>query len=218
MKDEKYKEFNSSLIPNIQKESVIGIRTPILRAYSKVLYKNTPEKALEFMSCLPHRYFEENQLHAFLIEQIKDYRECMSAFEEFLPYVDNWATCDTMNPKALKKDLPELLEKAREWISSPHEYTCRYGIGVLMRYFLDEQFKIEYLILAADIRREEYYIKMMVAWYFATALAKQYDSVIPFIENRLLDKWIHNKTIQKATESYRVLPEHKAYLKSLRIK
>ncbi len=217
MKDEGYRDFNSSLIPNIAKESVIGVRTPALRAYSKSLYKNEKDRALDHMSRLPHRYFEENQLHAFLIEQINDYDECIAALEAFLPYVDNWATCDSMNPKVLKKHLPELLIKAREWLFSRHEYTCRYGIGVLMRYFLDEHFAPELLKLVADVRRDEYYIKMMVAWYFATALAKQYNAALPYVENRLLDKWTHNKTIQKAIESYRVANEHKAYLKTLRI-
>lgn len=218
MKDDVYRDFNSALIPNISKECFIGVRTPALRAYAKKLFKSAPEVVDEFLSDLPHSYFEENQLHAFLIEQIIDHNKCMSALEAFLPYVDNWATCDSMNPKALKKDLPALLTAAKKWIGSQHEYTCRYGIGVLMRYFLDDSFEPEYSALVADVRRDEYYVKMMVAWYFATALAKQYDAVIGYIKERRLDKWTHNKAIQKAIESYRVTDKHKAYLRTLRMK
>ena len=216
MQDIAYRDFNSSLIPNLDKSVFIGVRTPALRSYAKTLYKNAPMVTKEFMSNLPHRYFEEDQLHAFLIELIKDSTECMARLEDFLPYVNNWATCDSMNPKALKHNLPELLERAKIWMSSSHEYTCRYGIGVLMRYFLDANFDPGYPALVAGVRRDEYYVKMMVAWYFATALAKQYEAVIDYIENGKLDKWTHNKSIQKAVENYRVANENKEYLKTLR--
>lgn len=216
MQDIAYRDFNSSLIPNLDKSVFIGVRTPVLRYYAKELSKNYPETTKEFLSKLPHRYFEEDQLHAFLIEQIKDYDECLQRLEAFLPYVDNWATCDSMNPKVLKRHLTELLGRVKIWISSPHEYTCRCGIGVLMRYFLDEYFDTEYPELVSSIRRDEYYVKMMVAWYFATALAKQYEAVVGYIENGILDKWTHNKSIQKAVESYRVPNENKEYLKTLR--
>ena len=218
MKDDGYRDFNSALIPNISKECFMGVRTPALRAYAKKLFKSSPEAVDEFLSDLPHSYFEEKQLHGFLIEQIMDYDKCIATLGAFLPYVDNWSTCDSMNPKALKKDLPALLTAAKKWINSPHEYTCRYGIGILMRYFLDEEFKPEYPALVADIRREEYYVKMMVAWYFATALAKQYNEAIVYIEQQKLEPWTHNKSIQKAIESYRVRAENKEYLKSLKIK
>lgn len=218
MQDCGYRDFSSSLITTVDENAFIGVRTPALRSYAKNLYKNDPMMADVFISELPHKYFEENQLHAFIIEQIKDYNKCIMRLEAFLPYVDNWSTCDSMNPKILKTNLVALLEKAKVWISSSHEYTCRYGIGVLMRYFLDERFDPEYPKLISGIHRDEYYVKMMVAWYFATALAKQYDSVIFYVENNVLDKWTHNKAIQKAIESYRVSDINKEYLRTLRRK
>ncbi len=214
LQDLEYRDFNSKLIPNIEVETQIGIRTPKLRKYAKELSK-TPE-AMEFLNILPHKYFEENSLHGFLLETIKDYDSAIQYMDAFLPYIDNWATCDCTSPKVFKKHPAELLEKAKEWIASDHTYTIRYGIGTLMRYYLDEHFKPEYLELAASVNSQEYYVKMMVAWYFATALAKQYEATIPYIENHILGKWTHNKTIQKAIESYRITPEQKTYLRTLK--
>lgn len=170
------------------------------------------------MSSLPHVYYEENNLHAFLIEQITDFETAVLETDRFLPYVDNWATCDCMSPKAFKKDLDRLLTKIDQWLSSSHTYTVRYGICTLMRYYLDSRFSPDLLKKVAEIRSDEYYVKMMIAWYFATALAKQYDATLPYIYEKKLDKWTHNKAIQKAIESYRVTDEHKAYLKTLKIK
>ncbi len=215
LKDEKYKSFNHSLIPGVDDE-FIGVRTPELKALAKKLSK---EKDIQdFLDDLPHHVFEENQLHAFIINEIKDYTEVMSETEKLLPYVNNWATCDQLSPKAFKKDLKDLLKKCKKWIASKETYTIRFGVGMLMRYFLDEEFDDAYPKLVAKIHSDEYYVKMMVAWYFATALAKQYDSVIGYLEDKKLDPWVHNKTISKAIESYRVSDEHKDYLKTLRIK
>ena len=200
----------------MEASKVIGVRTPELRKFAKEFNKSGERDS--FMEKLPHYYYEENNLHGFLIESIKDFDEAVDALDKFLPYVDNWATCDMMSPKILAKRPDELILKVREWIASEKTYTVRYAVGTLMRYFLDERFDIEYLELAASVKSEEYYVNMMVAWYFATALAKQYEAVIPFIENNKLDKWIHNKTIQKAVESYRITPEQKAYLKTLKRK
>lgn len=217
LQDVKYREFSSKLTPTIDTEKVIGIRTPELRKLAREIAK-MPESR-EFLKILPHFYYEENNLHGFLIEQIKDYEECMEEVEVFLPYIDNWATCDLISPKVFKKHLPELLEKIKEWMASEHTYTIRFGIEMLMRYYLEkDSFSEEYLEMVAAIRSEEYYVNMMIAWYFATALAKQYDATIPYMEQRKLDRWTHNKTIQKAVESYRVSDEQKVYLRSLRWK
>ena len=216
MQDLKYRDFNASLIPTVDKETVIGIRTPILRKFAKEFGKTEDAKA--FLSVLPHCYFEENNLHAFLIEQITDYNEVVSALDSFLPYVDNWASCDCMNPKVLGKHPEKLVKKAYEWTADNRTYVKRYGIGILMRYFLDDNFKMEHLDTVSRIRSDEYYVNMMVAWYFATALAKQYESTLPYIEEHRLDTWTHNKAIQKAIESYRISDEIKKYLKTLRIK
>lgn len=213
MKDEQYKAFHSKLMPTVDENRVIGIRIPVLRKFAKEL---SAEQAKEFMSALPHFYYEENNLHAFLIERIGDYDECIKAVNAFLPFVDNWATCDSLRPKVFKKHLSELLEQIKIWINSDHVYTVRFGLEMLMCYYLDEAFKPEYLTLAASVKSEEYYVNMMLAWFFATALAKQYDSAIAFIENNTLDKWTHNKTIQKAVESYRITDEQKQYLKTLK--
>lgn len=214
LQDLTYRDFQSKLMPTIDKETVIGVRTPELRRLAKELRGTT--EAAEFLKTLPHRYYEENNLHAFLLESIRDYDACIEEINRFLPYVDNWATCDTMSPKVLGKHLPELLKEINGWLESGETYTVRYGIGMLMRYFLDDEFRPEYPKLVARIVSEEYYIKMMVAWYFATALAKQYDQILPYIEEGRLETWTHNKTIQKAIESYRITPEQKAYLKTLR--
>lgn len=216
MQDLEYKNFHSKLIPNIQEETIIGVRTPALRKYAKAFAKSN--QAEQFLKCLPHRYYEENNLHGFLLEQIKDFEPCMEEVEKFLPYIDNWATCDVLAPKAFKKNLPELFKKIKVWIESDKTYTVRFAIGMLMRYFLDEEFDIRYPRMVAKVRSDEYYINMMIAWYFATALAKQYEAVLPFIENQQLDTWTHNKAIQKAVESRRITPEQKTYLKTLKIK
>ena len=216
LKDEKYRVFQSRLIPTVKEDSMIGVRTPQLRKYAKQLAKR--EDIAEFLDDLPHSYFDENQLHAFIISEIKDYARCIEEVSRFLPFTDNWATCDQMSPKVFKKHRNELLKKIRQWIASKETYTIRFGVGMLMEHFLDEDFDPAYPEMAAAIRSEEYYVNMMVAWYFATALAKQYDKVIVFLEDRRLEVWTHNKAIQKAVESYRITPEQKEYLKSLKVK
>ena len=216
MQDIKYKEFHGKLIPTITSERIIGVRTPELRKFARDFAKS--EEMGTFMRSLPHEYYEENNLHGFLIESIRDFDEVILALDEFLPYVDNWATCDMMSPKILKKNTDRLLDKIKEWICASETYTIRFAIGLLMKYYLDENFKTEYLQMVADIKSEEYYVNMMIAWYFATALAKQYDSTLPYIQEKKLDKWIHNKTIQKAIESYRISKEQKEYLKTFKQK
>ena len=216
LKDEKYKEFQKKLIPTVDENTVIGVRTPVLRKYAKDV-SGTPG-AVIFMQTLPHEYYEENNLHGMLIETMKDYDECIAYRDEFLPYVDNWATCDLISPRVFKKHKDELLVKIKEWMASDRVYTIRFGMEMLMTHFLDEDFKPEYLGMAADVHSEEYYVNMMIAWFFATALAKQYEASLPYIENRCMDRWTHNKTIQKAIESYRITDEQKRYLKSLKIK
>ena len=225
LQDIKFRDFQVKLIPgmvtNEKEESslpgreMIGVRTPELRIIAKQMQKR--EDAWDFLQDLPHRYFEENQLHAFIVSEIKDYGKCMDELTRFLPYVDNWATCDQMSPKTFKKHKQELLPEIRKWLLSEHTYTVRFGIKMLMQYFLDEDFDPAYADLVAGIRSEEYYINMMIAWYFATALAKQADSIMPYIEERRLAPWVHNKTIQKAIESYRISAEQKNYLRSLKI-
>lgn len=216
LQDLKYCDFQSKLIPTVDKSTMIGVRTPDLRKLAKELSK-IPETA-EFLAILPHNYYEENNLHGSLIEQIKDYDICMKKLESFLPFIDNWATCDLTHPKVLKKHLPELLEKVKEWLKSQHTYTIRFGIGMLMNFYLDKEFKPEYLALAAEVRSQEYYVNMMIAWYFATALSKQYTTTLPYIEQHYMEKWTHNKAIQKAIESYRITDEQKAYLRTLKVK
>lgn len=216
MQDLSYREFHSRLMPDVEKDTVIGIRVPVLRKYVKELAKD-PEIG-GFLEDLPHRYYEENNVHGFLIQQMKEYGQCMEELEKFLPYINNWATCDMTSPKVFKKHKEELLEAVRRWIVSDHVYTVRYGIGMLMQYYLDEDFREEYPQMVSEIRSEEYYVNMMIAWYFATALAKQYETILPYIEKQKLDVWTHNKTIQKACESYRITPEQKAYLRTLKVK
>ena len=212
--DEKYKDFQSKLMPTVDKDKVIGVRTPALRAFAKELYK-AGEYELFFLD-LPHKYYEEDNLHALLIDKIKDFSECIAEIEMLLPYIDNWATCDMLRPKALKKEPERLLEYIYKWLGSDKVYTVRYAIGCLCSFYLDDNFSSEQLSLVAEIKSEEYYINMMIAWYFATALAKQYDSTVPYIEGRKLPEWVHRKTIQKAVESYRISDETKAYLRSLK--
>ena len=215
MQDTQYRDFQAKLIPNVLPDGMIGVRTPDLRKFAKQLVKQG--EADGFLRELPHRYFDENQLHAFILSELKDFDRCIGEVCRFLPYVDNWATCDQLSPKTFKKHRPELLEYVQGWLASHETYTVRFAVGMLMQHFLDGDFDPAYPEAVARIRSEEYYINMMIAWYFATALAKQYDAVIPYLENRRLDDWTHNKTIQKAVESYRITEEQKAYLKSLRI-
>lgn len=216
MQDLTYRDFHAKLMPTIDKETVIGVRTPMLRAYAKKFEKTAD--AVTFLEVLPHKYYEENNLHGLLIEQIKDYPACIAAIERFLPYVDNWATCDMIALRTMKKHLDVFIQEVYSWMASDHPYIVRFGIGMLMRYYLDEQFKTEYPEKVAEIKSDEYYVNMMRAWYFATALAKQYDQILPYLEEKKLDTWTHNKTIQKAVESYRITPEQKRYLRTLRIK
>ena len=216
LQDAKYRELQIRILPNLEPESIIGVRTPELRQMAKELAVR--EETGAFLKDLPHRYFDENQLHAFILSGMKDYTACMEALERFLPYVDNWATCDQMSPKVFRKHRMELLGSIRKWIASDQAYTIRFGIGMLMEHYLDGDFDPAYPEMAAGVRSGEYYVNMMTAWYFATALAKQYDAVIPYIENRRLDPWTHNKAIQKAIESYRITPEQKEYLKTLKIR
>lgn len=216
MQDLSYRDFHSKLMPTIDKETIIGIRTPQLRKFAKEFAKT--DEGEQFLNNLPHQYYEENNLHGFLLEMEKDYDKLVEKLDKFLPYVDNWATCDMMRPKVFKKHLSELLVKVEEWLASERVYTVRYGIGMLLSYYLDEQFDMKYLEMVAKIRSDEYYINMMIAWYFATALAKEYEVTLPYIENQRLDVWTHNKAIQKAIESYRITEEQKKYLRTLRRK
>lgn len=214
LQDLKYRDFHSRLMPGIDKDTVIGIRTPVLRKFAKNFAGTT--EAETFLQELPHQYYEENNLHMMLLAGIKDYEKCVCEVERFLPYINNWATCDCPAPKCFAKHKEELLPKIRTWMASDHTYTIRYGIEMLMNLYLEEDFKPEYPKLAAAVQSEEYYVNMMIAWYFATALAKQWDAVIPYLEQRKLSPWVHRKTIQKAVESYRISDEQKIYLKSLR--
>ena len=214
--DLKYRDFQAKLIPGMETEKMIGVRTPDLRKIAKQMVKR--EDIGEFLENLPHEFFDENQVHAFVISELKDYGRCVQGVERFLPFVDNWATCDQMSPKVFKKHRPELLDSIKEWIRSEHTYTVRFAVGMLMQHYLDEDFDPAYPEMVAEVQSEEYYIRMMIAWYFATALAKQYEAVLPYIEERRLEPWTHNKTIQKAVESYRITPEQKEYLKSLKVR
>lgn len=216
LRDPDYREFQSKLIPTVDPETVIGVRTPELRALAKRLAKRPETEA--FLAELPHWYFDENQLHGFLISGMRDYERCIAALERFLPFVDNWATCDQMSPKVFRTHRAELLPYIRRWLESGETYTVRFALGMLMEHYLDADFAPEYPALAASVRSDEYYVNMMIAWYFATALAKQYDTVLPYLKQHRLAAWTHNKTIRKAVESYRIPPERKAYLKTLKIR
>lgn len=216
LKDTAYRDFQVKLIPGMDAQKEIGVRTPELRKLAKELAKR--EDIREFLNDLPHQYFDENQLHAFILSGEKDFEKCMEDLERFLPYVDNWATCDQTSPKVFRKHRKELLESINRWIESEHTYTVRFAIKMLMEHFLDEDFDPIYPEMVATVRSEEYYIRMMIAWYFATALAKRYDAVLPYLKQEKLDVWTHNKTIQKAVESYRITEEQKIYLKSLKRK
>ena len=214
LQDETYRDFQSALMPTVPKEKVIGVRTPALRKLAKQL-AGTPQ-AEAFLQALPHDYYEENNLHAFLIEAIRDYGTALAETEKFLPYIDNWATCDCFCPKAFAKHKKELLVPIRRWLDSGEAYTVRYGMEMLMRYYLDDAFRPEYLEWVADVHSTEYYINMMRAWYFATALAKQPDAALPWLTEKRLDLWTHNKAIQKALESRRIPPGMKQLLRGLR--
>ena len=213
--DINYRDFQAPLFPNIDKEKMIGVRTPELKKLAKEL--NGSDLAKRFIETLPHDYFDENQLHAFLISLSKDYQTCLKEVDRFLPYVDNWGTCDQLSPKVFAKHKDELIVSIKRWIKSKHTYTVRFAIGMLLALYLDDYFKEEYMELVSTVKSEEYYINMMIAWYFATALAKQYETAIKYIEDKKLSPWVHNKTIQKAVESYRISDEQKAYLRSLKI-
>lgn len=214
-RDLPYGEFQSRSVPSVSQDMFIGVRTPILRAYAKELARR--EDIGEFLACLPHASFEENQLHAFVIALDKDYEHCIAEVDKFLPYVDNWATCDQMSPKVFKKHLPELFDEIVKWIGSDHTYTIRFGIKMLMEHYLEDAFDDKYPAMVAGVVSEEYYVNMMIAWYFATALAKQYEAVLPYMTEQRMGKWVHNKAIQKAIESYRITPEQKEYLRGLKV-
>lgn len=216
MQDMKYKDFQSKLIPTLASGAIIGVRTPQLRKFAREIAKDPQIEV--FLTQLPHRYYDENNVHAFVVEQIKDYEECLAHIQRFLPYVDNWATCDMMAPKVLGRHKAELLMPIRSWIASAETYTIRYGIGMLMRFYLEDDFKPEYLRWVAEVSSQEYYVNMMRAWYFATALAKQYETTVLYLEEKRLDGWTHNKAIQKACESLRVTAEQKKYLRGLKVR
>ncbi len=214
--DEKFRDFNAKLIPNIDKSRVIGVKTPELRSLAKELIKSGDADG--FLRRLPHEYFEENQLHAFILSEMRDFDTALFEVERFLPHIDNWATCDQLIVKAFAKEPERLSAKTDEWLASSHTYTVRFAVGLLMRYFLDERFEEKYLDRVAAIKRDEYYINMMLAWYFATAAAKQYEAVYPYFSERRLPTWVHNKAIGKSCESFRVTDAHKSELRKLTIR
>ena len=216
MQDKDYAVMQAKIIPTVAAERIIGVRTPALRAFAKRLYKDSDKDG--FLSCLPHQYFDEDQLHAFVISLEKDFARCMAEVEAFLPYIDNWATCDQLSPKVFKKEREKLLPYIQAWMDSDETYTVRFAIGMLMQHFLDESFDTKYADMVAGVRSEEYYVNMMIAWYFATALAKQYESVLPYLEEKRLSNWVHNKAIQKSVESFRITDDQKAYLKTLKVR
>lgn len=215
LRDAPYAAMQQKILPTVQAERIIGVRTPALRAFARELYQDAGRDA--FLAALPHRYFDEDQLHAFVISLEKDFGACAARVEAFLPYIDNWATCDQMSPRAFGKAPERLLPYIHRWLASDKTYTVRFAIGMLMQHFLNGNFRPEYPAMVAAVRSEEYYVRMMIAWYFATALAKQYDAVLPYLAERRLDKWTHNKAIQKSVESFRISDAQKQYLKTLRI-
>ena len=218
LKDENYRRFHAKLIPDIPIDNIIGVRTPVLRKYAKEVAK-LPEANI-FLESLPHIYYEENNLHGALLSLLypKDIIAFMEQLERFLPYVDNWATCDMLSPKIFKKHLSYVYERVQKWLQSDAVYTIRFGIVTLLGFYLDDAFEPEMLQLVANVRSEEYYVNMAVAWYFSMALVKQYDATLPYIQNRGLEPWTHNKSIQKAIESRRIPQETKAYLRGLKIR
>ena len=212
-RDTDYAIFQARLVPSVDKDLFIGVRVPHLRKLAKEIKDDVIAK--EFLSELPHKYYDENILHGILISDMKDYDKVIKEMEHFLPYIDNWAVCDIINPKVFKNHKDKLLEKIYEWIDSKDSYTIRFGLKMLMTYYLDDDFKAEYLKLASNIRSKEYYVNMMIAWFFATALSKKWDNTIIYLNEKRLDEWVHKKTIQKARESYRITDEQKKYLKTL---
>ena len=216
MQDKDYALMQTKIIPTVAADRIIGVRTPALRTFAKSLYKDSDIDA--FLSSVPHQYFDEDQLHAFILSLEKNFDKCIAEVDAFLPYIDNWATCDQLSPKVFKKEPEKLLPHIQSWIKSDRTYTVRFAIGMLMQHFLDERFDVKYADLAAAVRSEEYYVNMMIAWYFATALAKQYESILPYLEEKRLDDWVHNKAIQKSVESYRITDEQKTYLKTLKVR
>ena len=213
-KDDKNAAFQAKLTPGVPTDTFLGVKTPNIRIIEKQ-FRNLPEKET-FLNALPHKYFDENMLHGIFISNMKSYDSVISAVNKFLPYIDNWAVCDSLRPNVFKKEKNGLIELIRGWISSQKTYVCRFGVGMLMTYYLDGDFSPEYLAIPAAIHSDEYYINMMIAWFYATALAKRWEDSLPYIENGTLDSWVHNKTIQKACESYRISDERKAYLKKFR--
>ena len=216
LQDKEYMKFSSKLTPNVPEDTIIGVRIPEIRKLAKKLVRNNEYE--DFLKELPHKYYDENLLHGAIISENKDFENCIELLDSFLPFVDNWAVCDTISPKIFKKHKKELIEKIKEWSQSDKTYTCRFGVEMLMTHFLDEDFKKEYLEMVANIHSEEYYVKMVIAWFFATALAKQWDYAVIYLENNRLDVWVHNKTIQKARESLKILEDKKGYLKGLKRK
>ncbi|MBQ6426440.1 MAG: DNA alkylation repair protein [Clostridia bacterium] len=213
--DVQYSALQKRILPTVAPDRIIGVRTPELRSLAGKLYGT--EIAEPFLSDLPHRYFEEDQLHAFIISLEKDFQKCIRNVELFLPFIDNWATCDQLSPKAFKKEPEKLLPYLRTWLRSDRTYTVRFAVGMLMQHFLDDRFRPEYAEMVAGVKSEEYYVNMMIAWYFATGLAKQYDAILPYIEENRLNEWTHNKAIQKSIESRRITNEQKQYLRQLKI-
>ena len=218
MEDLGYNDFIKKLIPTVEEERIMGIRTPLLRKYAKNLMKNDTEKSQAFLKELPHYYYEENNLHGFLIENIKDFDSALALTKEFLPHIDNWATCDSFSPKIFKKHPERMFKEAKNWIKSTHTYTIRYGIGVFHSNFLDKDFQPEILKFISRIESREYYVNMMIAWFFSSAVIKQKKAAYPYLEEQTLDKWTHNKTIQKCIDSFRITEEEKRHLRKLRIK
>ena len=214
LQDKEYMKFLSKLTPNVPENTIIGVRIPEIRKLAKKLVKNNEYE--NFLKKLPHKYYDENLLHGAIISEIKNFENCIQLLDNFLPFIDNWAVCDTISPKIFKKHKRELIEKIREWVKSDKTYICRFGVEMLMTHFLDEDFENEYLEIVANIHSEEYYVKMVIAWFFATALAKKWDCAVIYLENDRLNSWVHNKTIQKARESLRITNEKKEYLKGLR--
>ncbi len=212
--DRGYRDFHSKLLPTVDKSTIIGVRVPALKAIAKDLYREGDYES--FTKVLPHKYYEQNNLHAFLICNIKDYDKCIAALESFLPYIDNWATCDSLRPACFAKNRNKLINNIDVWLNSAHTYTVRFGTGMLLTHYLDEDFDKAYLQKVADLKSDEYYVNMMSAWYFATALAKQWDSTIAFIEKNMLSDFVHNKTISKAIESFRITGVQKEYLRNLK--
>lgn len=215
LKDIEYKKFIDKLIPNIDSENIIGIRMPILRKYKKTLNK---EEQYEILNTLPHKYYEENNLHGLIINDIDNYDKLIFEIEKFLPYIDNWATCDLIRPSIFKFNLENLYNNIKKWINSAHTYTIRFAIEMLMVFYLEKNFKKEHLDIVSNIKTDEYYVKMMIAWYFATAIDKQYETSIKYLENNKLDLFTHNKAIQKIKESYKISKKIKEYVNTLKRK